>query len=341
MANTVLDRLARPLRALRLSVTDRCNLRCSYCMPEEDYVWLPREGLLDFDELARVGRVFASLGVDRVRITGGEPLLRRNLPALVADLCATPGIRDVALTTNGVLLESLAAPLREAGLRRLTVSLDTLDPRRFEELTRKDELASVRRGIDAVVTEGFELKLDTVVLRGANDDELVPLLRFAHSCRAELRFIEYMDVGGATRWQADRVVSREEILTRIGDALGPVVPLGERGSAPAERFRTADGQTFGIIASVTAPFCRACDRGRVTADGLWYPCLYATRGLDLKTPLREGIDDAALAERIANAWRGRDDRGAELRAGLPQREPLVPVSALRGDPHLEMHTRGG
>ena len=335
------DTLGRPLGALRMSVTDRCNLRCSYCMPEDDYVWLPREGLLDFDELARVARLFSELGVDRIRLTGGEPLLRRGLPDLVAKLLLLETIGEVALTTNGVLLDSQAAALAAAGLRRITVSLDTLDPARFQRLTRKDEHTRVLAGIDAARGAGLAIKLDTVVLRDVNDDEIIPLLRYAASIGAELRFIEYMDVGGATRWRRASVVTREEILVRVREAFGAVEPLSGRGSAPAETYRLPSGASFGVIASVTAPFCRACDRSRVTADGMWYPCLYAARGLDLKAALRGGATDDMLRALLETAWRKRDDRGAEVRALLPDREALIPASALRGDPHLEMHTRGG
>jgi len=343
------DTLGRPLRNLRLSVTDRCNLRCSYCMPEPDYVWLPRAELLTFEELARLVRIFSSLGVDRVRLTGGEPLLRHELPELVRRLAAGPGLRDLALTTNGVLLEALARPLREAGLTRVTVSLDTLRPERFRALTRRDEHARVLAGIAAVRDLGWPgLKLDAVVMRGRNDDELLSLLAFAREQGAELRFIEYMDVGGATRWRREDVVSRAEMLERIAAAHGPVEPLheegppgGARGRAPAERFRLSDGTTFGIIASTTAPFCRTCDRSRVTADGTWFLCLYARAGLNLRQALRGGASDETVAQLVRLGWKGRADRGAEQRLGLQHREALANVAELREDPRLEMHTRGG
>jgi cyclic pyranopterin phosphate synthase len=338
----LLDSFARPLRNLRLSVTDRCNLRCLYCMPEEEYVWLPREHLLTFEELSRLVDVFASLGVRRIRLTGGEPLLRRDLHELVAQLARKPGVEDLALTTNGLLLAERAQALRRAGLHRVTVSLDTLDPGRFERLTRRAGLQGVLAGIEAARRMGFRsLKLDSVIVRGVNEHEIVPLLRFARSAGAELRFIEYMDVGGATRWSREQVVSREELLAAVERAFGTVEPIVEESSAPAERFRLPDGATFGIIASTTAPFCGRCDRARLTADGVWYLCLYATSGVDLRGPLRAGADDEELRRLVAPAWRARRDRGAEERLALHERTAFRPPEALRRDPHLEMHTRGG
>jgi GTP 3',8-cyclase len=343
MAVDLADALGRPLGSLRVSVTDRCNLRCSYCMPEERYRWLPREELLHFEEITRLVERFCDGGVRRLRLTGGEPLLRRDLPRLVASLRGLGRLDDIALTTNGLLLPSQAAALAEAGLDRVTVSLDTLRPSRFRALTRRDGLDEVLAGIEAVRAHGLGrcLKIDTVVLAGQNDDELLELIAFAATVGAELRFIEYMDVGGATRWSPDAVVPRAAILETISMARGPITPLAGRGAAPAERFALADGQIFGIVASTTAPFCAACDRSRLTADGHWYHCLYATRGVDLKAPLRGGASDEVLRGLIATGWRGRADRGAELRAGLAERGALVPVDALRRDPRLEMHTRGG
>jgi cyclic pyranopterin phosphate synthase len=338
----VLDRFERPLRSLRVSVTDRCNLRCQYCMPEPDYVWLPRDSILTFEEITTLASAFATRGVDRVRLTGGEPLLRRHLPDLVERLAGLPAIADLALTTNGVLLASQARTLRTAGLRRITISLDTLDRDRFQRLARFDELQAVLRGIDAAAAAGFEsLKIDTVVIRGRNDDEIPALLAVARSIGAEIRFIEYMDVGGATHWSMDDVVSRAEMLRGIQALHGPAAPIGGRGSAPAERFRLPDGTTFGIIASTTEPFCADCDRSRLTADGLWLLCLYARGGLDLRRPLREGASAAELAHLIETVWTLRADRGAEERTGAPARDAFVPLAALRRDSHLEMHTRGG
>lgn len=343
MVTPTADRFGRPLGSLRVSVTDRCNLRCGYCMPEERYQWLPREELLDFEEIVRLVDRFCDAGVRRLRLTGGEPLLRRDLPLLVASLRRLDRLDDIALTTNGLLLTQQAAALAEAGLHRLTVSLDTLRPERFRALTRRDGLDDVLAGIGAARAAGLGagLKIDTVVLAGDNDDELLDLLAFAAQSEAELRFIEYMDVGGATRWSSDRVVARATILDAITAARGPVTPLPGRGAAPAERFRLGSGQIFGIVASTTAPFCRACDRSRLTADGRWFHCLYAREGFDLKAPLRAGAPDEAIARLIRERWSQRADRGAELRTGLTDRGALVPVDALRRDPHLEMHTRGG
>ena len=311
-------------------------------MPEPDYVWLPRATLLSFEEIAAITSAFTGLGVDRVRITGGEPLLRRNLPALIAQLAALPAIRDLALTTNGVLLAEQAGELRRAGLHRITVSLDTLHRRRFEALTRFDHHAAVLAGIDAAARTGFQsLKIDTVVMRGTNDDELVDLIEYGRAVGAEVRFIEYMDVGGATRWNRAAVVSQDEILDAISAHYGAVSTVPGRGSAPADRFALPDGTTFGIIASTSQPFCSSCDRSRLTADGVWLMCLYARTGTDLRRPLRAGATHDDLTQLIAAVWSQRADRGAEERLALEQREPLIPLAALKKDAHLEMHTRGG
>jgi len=335
------DRFERPLRSLRISVTDRCNLRCQYCMPEADYVWLPRENLLTFEEIGALVDVFTPLGVDRLRITGGEPLLRRDLRVLVEQLAARHAVADLALTTNGVLLGGQAAALRAAGLHRITVSLDTLDRERFRGLTRMDELDAVLRGIDAAAAAGFaSLKLDTVVIRGVNDGEIVALIEYGRSVGAEVRFIEYMDVGGATRWTPHAVVSRREMLATIEAQYGTVLPL-DRSSAPADRYLLPDGATFGIISSTTEPFCAACDRSRLTADGVWLLCLYATTGTDLRRPLRAGATREELQRLVAAVWSVRSDRGAEERLGMDRETTLIPLRHLKKDAHLEMHTRGG
>ena len=375
MPLSLLDAFQRPLRNLRLSVTDRCNLRCEYCMPEEDYAWLPRGDILHFEEISAVVDVFIALGADRLRLTGGEPLLRRDLPALVRMLAVKPGLVDLALTTNGVLLADQAAALADAGLRRITVSLDTLHADRFRALTRFDELPAVHAGIAAAArafapaaagrpglatvgttsatpatsptpASGREadsvVKIDTVVIRGVNDDELAGLIEYGKTAGAQVRFIEYMDVGGASRWSADRVVSRREMLDALARRYGAIEPLAGNTSAPADRFMLPDGTVFGIISSTTAPFCRSCDRSRLTADGMWYLCLYAATGIDLRAPLRRGASREELRAIVAASWTTRDDRGAEQRLALGDRRAFVPVQdVLRKDPHLEMHTRGG
>ena len=335
------DTLGRPLANLRLSVTDRCNLRCQYCMPEKDYVWLPKDDILHFEEIDRLVEVFLDLGVRKVRLTGGEPLLRKDLPVLVERLAAKPRVEDLAMTTNGVLLAPMAADLKRAGLHRITVSLDTLQPERFVKLTRYDELDRVLQGIEAAASVFPGFKIDMVVIKGTNDDEVVPMVEFARSRGAEVRFIEYMDVGGATRWNMDQVMTRADILATLEAHYGGIAAFNEISSAPADRFRLPDGTVVGIISSTTDPFCRECDRSRLTADGMWYLCLYATRGTDLRAPLRAGASEEALRALIADTWRGRSDRGAETRLALRDRSPMIPISSLKKDPHLEMHTRGG
>ena len=344
MTTHPLDVLGRPLGSVRISVTDRCNLRCQYCMPEEHYTWLPRELLLSFEEITRLARVFASLGARKLRLTGGEPLLRRDLPELIRQLRAVSDVDEIALTTNGLLLADHAGALKAAGLDRVTISLDTLHPDRMLAFARSGRHADVLAGIAAAIGAGFvDTKLNAVVVRGYNDDELVAMVRFAKDRAIEPRFIEYMDVGGATHWQHADVVTQADILAILTAEFGAATPMARDASptAPAERYRFADGTVAGIVASTTAPFCRSCDRARLAADGTFFLCLYAERGLDLRAPLRAGASDAELAELVASAWRVRSDRGAELRADLPGRGILVPLEGLRADLRREMHVRGG
>jgi cyclic pyranopterin phosphate synthase len=339
---TLRDALARPLRNLRVSVTDRCNIRCRYCMPNEEYAWLPREELLTFEEIARLVDIFTSLGADRVRLTGGEPLLRRDLSRLVRMLAANSRLRDIALTTNGTRLAEEAEDLWQAGLHRVTVSLDTLNPQRFHALTRRDAHGQVLAGIEAAHRAGFRgTKIDAVVIRGFNDDELADLIEFGRERGAEVRFIEYMDVGGATDWTRAQVMSRAEMLAELEKRHGHVEALQEKSSAPAERFQLPDGTVFGIIASTTEPFCRSCDRSRLTADGMWFLCLYAGSGTDLRRLLRGGASRHEISAAISRIWSWRNDRGAEQRLAQPARGALVSIEKLKEDPHLEMHTRGG
>jgi cyclic pyranopterin phosphate synthase len=316
-------------------------------MPEDHYAWLPRESILTFDELGRLARAFATAGATRVRLTGGEPLLRRDLATLVTLLRRDARLTDLSMTTNGVLLAQAADALRCAGLDRVTVSLDTLRPERLAAFAQSTRHAEVLAGIAAARRVGLDpVKVNTVVVRGFNDDELGDLIEFGRAEGVEIRFIEYMDVGGATRWSRDQVVTRRDILTALARRYGPIEP-GELTAAPgalrapAQRFRLPDGLTFGVIASVTTPFCHACDRSRVTADGTWLLCLYAEQGVDLRARLRGGATDDDIAALIADVWQGRADRGAEQRVALPERDVLHRISGLRLDPRREMHTRGG
>jgi len=312
-------------------------------MPEEHYVWLPRSSILSFEEIVRLVTIFEHCGVAKVRLTGGEPLLRHDLATLVRMLAAGPSLDDLALTTNGLLLADQAAELRRAGLHRVTVSLDTLRPERMQAFARSNRHADVIRGIRVARDAGLgPVKLNSVVIRGFNDDELGDLLDFARTEGCEVRFIEYMDVGGANNWRMEDVVTRREMLERLASRQGEIEPVaGDDPSAPAERFRLADGTRFGIIASTSEPFCRTCDRGRLTADGHFLLCLYAETGLDLLTRLRAGASDDALKQEIQAAWQERRDRGAEERSAVAERGALYSISALRADPRKEMHTRGG
>ncbi len=338
----VRDQLGRPLTSLRISVTDRCNLRCSYCMPHREYAWLPRETLLNFDEIVDLAEAFCGLGTRRIRLTGGEPLLRPKLDQLVARLADLPQVLDLGLTTNGSLLKAQARALHLAGLGRATISLDTLRPSRHRELTRRDNHARILAGIDAARDEGFrDLKINVVLMRGFNDDEILEFLEFGRRIGFEVRFIEYMDVGGATGWNAAKVFSRAEVLRKIESKHGPISAAASSPCAPADRFQLADGTHFGIIASTTRPFCATCDRSRLTADGTWFHCLYAKSGTDLRTPLRTGCTPQELSNRLAAAWSQRNAQGAQQRQAERKRGPLATSHELRNNPHMEMHTRGG
>ena len=333
---SVRDTLARPLRDLRLSVTDRCNFRCTYCMPKEvfgrGYEFLPKDEVLTFEEYARLARVFVSLGVEKVRLTGGEPLLRRNLDRLVAQLSSLGGLRDLTLTTNGSRLVEQAPALRAAGLRRLTVSVDSLDDATFRAMNDADfPLHRVLRGIDAALAAGFApIKINMVVKRGVNDREIAAMAERFGGRDFILRFIEYMDVGNSNGWRLDDVVPAAEIIARLGETV-PLEPLAPNYAGEvARRFRQRGGGEIGVISSVTQPFCGDCTRARVSADGQLYTCLFATRGHDLRTPLRAGASDAEMAAIIGAVWHARDDRYSEIRATVKQREPKAEMSLLGG-----------
>lgn len=338
------DRFGRPLGALRISVTDRCNLRCHYCMPADHYRWLPTQSVLSFDEIVRVARAFVALGVHDIRLTGGEPLLRPGLADLVHSLAGIPGVADLALTTNGTRLAPHAAALRQAGLHRITVSLDTLNAEAMRRLTKHGRLDDVLAGLDAATAAGFTgTKLNIVVIRGVNDHLLSDLVRFASHRSLEARFIEYMDVGGASAWRPELVVSGSEIIEGLGAEFGGATRVtdGTSPHAPATRWRLGTGQLIGVITSTTAPFCRQCDRSRLTADGRWYTCLYATEGVDLRPALGEGASLETLLTLIRSRWERRIDRGAELRLETESRTAWLSRERLTADPHLEMHVRGG
>lgn len=337
-AEPVLDRFARPLRELRLSVIDRCNFRCTYCMPADSLqgrgVFLPLVKLLTDHEIERLLRAFVSLGVEKVRITGGEPLVRPGLPALVKAIAQIPGIRDIALTTNGVLLPRLADDLAEAGLHRITVSLDTLDQRVLSEMSGgKAELEDILDGIAAAEKAGFRrLKINTVVQKGVNDHTILDLLEYFRGSGHVVRLIEFMDVGNSNHWRREQVVPSAEWLRRISE-VWPLEPLeATRRSETARRYAYRDGQgEIGFISSITEPFCGGCSRARITADGILYTCLFANKGTALVPLLRQSSDEGALRERIAHVWQGREDRYSEQRSGPGDRH----------EPKVEMYRMGG
>ncbi|MCL2178152.1 MAG: GTP 3',8-cyclase MoaA [Proteobacteria bacterium] len=339
----VFDTYHRAMSDLRLSLTDRCNLRCFYCMPRAHYSWLAKTDVLSFEEISALVSLFLSLGIRKLRLTGGEPLVRKGLAKLVHLLAQKPQLEDFALTTNGVELAPLALPLKEAGLHRLNISLDSLQPKRFEQISKRNSLHQVLLGIDAATQAGFpkKLKLDTVVIRGFNDDELPALLQFANERNAEIRFIEYMDVAGAVDWSSEQVVSQQEMLQRIENNFGPTLPLEEIHTAPAKRYQLANGTTFGIIASTSSPFCDKCNRVRLSADGKLFPCLYANEGLDLKKELRTNKTSPQLQQLITSFWKQRTEKGAAQRLLSKNRRAFKTEKELLENPHLEMHKRGG
>jgi len=332
------DTLERPLRDLRISVTDRCNFRCTYCMPKEvfgrDFAFLHRDELLTFEEIAQLVRHFVANGVEKVRLTGGEPLLRRDLERLVAQLAAIEGLRDIALTTNGsTLTREKARLLRDAGLRRITISLDAIDDAVFRRMNDVDfPVARVLEAIDAAEEAGLDpIKIDVVVKRGMNDGDIAGLARHFRGSRKILRFIEYMDVGNSNGWRLDEVVSAGEILETL-QREWELVPVDRAYYGEvAERWRYADGAgEIGIISSVTQPFCGTCTRARLSASGQMYLCLFASRGYDLRALLRGGAPDEEIAGVIRTLWSGRDDRYSEVRSEATASSPRVEMSHIGG-----------
>lgn len=335
------DTLGRPIGDLRLSVIDKCNLRCTYCMPESEYgpgyEFLKNDALLSFDEIERLVKSFVRIGVTKLRLTGGEPLLRRDLPELIARLAQLEGLDDLALTTNGLLLADQARTLRDAGLHRLTVSLDSLDAEVASQMSgRPLDPQVVLDAIDAAVNAGFEsVKINTVVQRGVNDHTLLDLLRHFRNTPHIVRMIEYMDVGNRNGWRLEDVVSAREMLDQIETEF-PVTALGKQyRSEVASRYAYADGAgEIGFITSVTNTFCGDCNRARVSADGKIYTCLFSGEGIDLRAPMREGATEEQMTELLAGIWSGRADRYSELRAGLSEDE-------MQQQRKVEMYHIGG
>ncbi len=332
----VLDRFRRPLHDLRISVIDRCNFRCTYCMPREifgpGYEFLHQSQLLSFDEIVRLTGIFSALGARKIRLTGGEPLLRSGIADLVARLKTSADIADIALTTNGSRLAALAVPLREAGLQRVTVSLDALDEETFQRMN--DVRFPVRRvveGIEAAAQAGFSpVKINCVVRRGVNEHAIAELAGRFSSPAYIVRFIEYMDVGNTNGWRLADVVPAAEIAERL-ENLGSLKPLPPQCVGEvARRYRTASGGEIGIIASVTQPFCRNCNRARLTADGRLFTCLFGSQGIDLRTPLRAGVSDDELSAIVRDTWESRADRYSEIRSAAGSTPPKVEMSAIGG-----------
>ena len=338
MTSALRDLLGRPLRDLRISVTDRCNFRCGYCMPKDvfgpDHAFLPREAVLTYEEIARLARLAVGLGVRKLRLTGGEPLLRRDLDRLVASLASIPGVDDLALTTNGTALATQAPLLAASGLRRVTVSLDALDDAAFRRMNDVDfPVERVLSGIDAATAAGLgPVKVNMVVQRGRNEDQIVPMARWFRGRGVVLRFIEFMDVGTTNGWRLDDVVGAGEIVERLEAAgLGLLpLPATEEGEV-ARRYAYRDGPgEIGVIASVTRPFCSTCTRLRLSADGRLFTCLFATAGFDLKAPLRAGASDEALGRLLEGLWSARTDRYSEQRASDTDSTGRVEMSYIGG-----------
>lgn len=333
------DILQRPMRDLRISVTDRCNFRCTYCMPLDEYKWIERQEVLSFEEIERVARLFLDFGIEKIRLTGGEPLVRRDLHQLTARLARIKGLRDISLTTNGALLAEQASALHAAGLRRINVSVDTLRPDRFTALTKRGNLDEVLAGLFAAKKAGMApIKINAVIIRGTNDDEILDLVMFARTNGFEMRFIEYMDVGNANGWSLEKTVTKREILDLV-NARFPVREVGRaQGSAPAVDYEFLDGAGgIGIIGSVTEPFCSSCTRVRLTADGRLVTCLFAESGFDLKSLMRSGASDEELRVQIANIWSTRTDRYSDLRWEQIRTGQYQP----RAHQKIEMITLGG
>ena len=335
----LVDALKRPVKDLRISVTDRCNFRCSYCMPLDEYEWIDKKEILTFEEITRLARIFVSLGVDKIRLTGGEPLVRQNLDRLVSKISGLSGLKDLCLTTNGALLAEKVALLKEAGLRRVNISIDSLDPDKFKRITKRGDLAKVLEGVFAAKKHGLDpIKLNAVVERGVNDDDIIPLVEFSREHGFAIRFIEYMDVGNSNNWTSAKLVSKKEIIEEIHSRY----PLKEVGradeSAPSVDYEFVDGHgDVGVIASVTEPFCSSCTRVRLTADGKVVTCLFSQLGHDAKALLRGGASDDAIAEWLSSIWKQRTDRYSDERLQALRSANYDPKSHKK----IEMISLGG
>ena len=330
----------RQLKDLRISVTDRCNLRCTYCMPFDEYEWFDKKEILTFEEIARLANLFVQLGVDKIRLTGGEPLLRRDLEKLIRKLSSLSGLEDLCLTTNGSLLAEKISVLKSAGLRRINVSLDTLNPEKFARIRRRGDLAKVLEGLFAAKSYGLDpIKVNAVIERGVNDDDIVDLVEFSRKNGFTIRFIEYMDVGNSNNWTSEKLVSKKEILEII-HARYPLREVGrDKGGAPSVDYQFIDGGgDLGVIASVTEPFCSTCTRARLTADGKLVTCLFSATGHDLKALLRNGATDEEIIEVISAIWRKRTDRYSDERL-----EAMNSARGYRARDHkkIEMIALGG
>jgi cyclic pyranopterin phosphate synthase len=329
----------RPLKDLRISVTDRCNFRCTYCIPFDEYEWIDKKEILTFEEIARLANLFVQLGVDKLRLTGGEPLLRRDLEKLISKLSSLNGLEDLCLTTNGSLLAEKVSALKSAGLRRINVSLDTLNSEKFARIRRRGDLAKVLEGLFAAKRCGLHpIKINAVIERGVNDDNIIDLVEFSRKNGFAIRFIEYMDVGNSNNWTSEKLVSKKEILEII-DARYPLREVGrDKGSAPSVDYQFIDGGDLGVIASVTEPFCSSCSRARLTADGKLVTCLFSATGHDLKKLLRNGATDEEIIEIISGIWRKRTDRYSDERL-----EAMNSADGYRAKDHkkIEMISLGG
>ena len=333
------DAYNRSVKDLRISVTDRCNFRCTYCMPLDQYEWISKKEILTFEEITRLATLFVGLGVEKIRLTGGEPLVRQNLDQLVAKVAAISGLKDLCLTTNGALLAEKIDSLKAAGLNRINISLDTLDPEKFKRMTKRGDLEKVLEGIFAAKDHGLHpIKLNAVIERGVNDDDILELVEFSREHGLAIRFIEYMDVGNSNNWTSEKLVSKAEILEKISSRY-PLREIGrDQGSAPSVDYEFIDGRgDLGVIASVTEPFCSSCTRARLTADGKLVTCLFSQMGHDVKALLRNGTSDEDLVKFLSGVWRARRDRYSADRLEAMRSSHYDPKSHKK----IEMISLGG